>query len=130
MDNPQLIADTVITLTPALPFLLKVGEGAAKKIGENAVATVADSAKKIWAWLQPHAQAGSPLLLAAEVVAKDPNDSDNQGALRKEIRKLLEAQPHLVQELSGVMSQIHVSGKGNIVAGGPQHIGTLNMTNH
>jgi hypothetical protein len=118
MSPPELATETVKLLAPALPALVLAGGKAVEKIGEAAGDAVVEGAKKIWGWLRPHAEKQPALFDAAQEVAAHPDDADAQGALRLQVRKLLEAHPQLVPELEGIVSQIHVAGKDNIVAGG------------
>lgn len=125
MSPPELVTETVKLLAPALPALLLAGGKAVEKVGEAAGGAVVEGAKKIWGWLRPHAEKQPALLDAAQEVAAHPGDADAQGALRVQVRKLLEAQPQLVPDLAALVQRVSVQqihqeqhGSGNIQAGG------------
>jgi len=125
MVPPELITETVRLLAPALPGLVLAGTEAAKEIGKQAGGAAMEAGRKIWHWLRPHAEAQPALLEAAKEVAGQPGDADAQGALRLQVRKLLEAQPHLIPELDGLVKQVAVqqntvtvSGAGAVGIGG------------
>jgi hypothetical protein len=77
----------VSLLAPHLPFLLglgkKVVEKGSEKLGEKGV-------EEIWNKLSPSVKAKPVALEAAEDVAKNPDDADALGALRNQLRKILE----------------------------------------
>jgi hypothetical protein len=129
MTPNELAALAAATLGPALPYFVAAGTEAAKELGKKTAAGVTEGAQKIWNWLQPHAEQHPALRDAVQEVATRPEDQDAQGALRLQIRKLLEAQPKLAQELGAVVRNISVEGKGNIVAGGDINAGNITITN-
>src|SRR3954469_4484843 len=112
MDPFTLASATVALLAP---YLAKAGEGAAKKIGEDAVET----GGKLLGWMR--AKLGGRAKEALDDLAAKPDSEDNQTDLRKQLAKVLEADPALVAELHamlpadaqdpGSMSQ-NVSGAG------------------
>lgn len=125
MNLPELITETVKLLAPALPVFTTAGGKALDKIGEAAGDAVVVGAKNLWALLLPHAKQQPALLEAAQDVASYPGDSDAEGALRLQLRKLLEAKPQLVAELSSLVHQtalqqnfVHNTGAGALVSGG------------
>jgi hypothetical protein len=98
------------------PYLVKAGEKAAEKIGEK----LPDIAAKVWNAVTAKFK-GKP---AAEEAVKDlvanPDDEDNRAAFRKELRKVLEAEPTFAAELARLLDSaqhqvgdtITVSGSG------------------
>lgn len=125
MDIPALAAETVRYLAPALPALIFVGTEAAKATVKKTTDAVLDAGRKLWDKLRPHAEARPALIEAAQDVARTPDDPAARGAFEMQVRKLLEAQPQLVPELEGIVTQIAVQqihqeqhGSGNIQAGG------------
>ena len=125
MNPAEIVIESVKALAPALPYLIVAGTEATKEIGKQAGGAAIEAGKKIWHWLQPHADKQPALLDAAKEVAERPDDADAQAALRVQIRKLLQAQPNLVPELGGLVTQIatqqntvDVSGAGAVGIGG------------
>ncbi|AFZ56378.1 hypothetical protein H6G54_10740 [Anabaena cylindrica FACHB-243] len=97
------IALIVKFLAPCLPFLLTMGnkaaEGASQKIGEDGW----NRAKMIWAKLQPKVEAKEAAKEAAEDVAKNPDDEDLQVSLRVQLKKILEADTALAEEIAKIL---------------------------
>ena len=121
MDIPELITQSSRFLIPALPVLWhaskeaaeKISDGVLKKTGEAAGSAAVEAGRKIWSWLQPHAEQRPGLREAIEEVAARPEDPDAHGTLRTQMRKLLEAQPQLVPELEKIVAQVQVSVQQN-----------------
>jgi hypothetical protein len=116
------ITTLVTFLTPCLPFLLKVGdkisEGAAQKIGEDTWNT----AKTIWGKLHPKIEAKPAAKEALADVANNPDDADYQASLRVQIKKILEADKPLWDEIAKILADSSTkspqAGKFNINAQG------------
>jgi len=123
MNVPELITETSRFLIPALPVLWhasqeaagKIGEGVLKKVGDATGSAVVEAGRKIWSWLQPHAEQRPALHEAIEEVATRPEDPDAHGTLRTQLRKLLEAQPQLAPELERIVAQVQVAVQQNSV---------------
>jgi hypothetical protein len=124
--DAKLLADAVMTfLGPALPYLVAGGEKAVgwagKKISEDGL----EMAKKLWGKLQPKVEASPQAQVAATEAAADPEDPDTQATLRRQLRKILEADPELAAELDrlvdaaqrGPSYQATVHGSGAIAQG-------------
>src|SRR4051794_28254964 len=94
MDPISLAAAAVAVLSP---YLAKAGEGAAKKLGEEAV----DGAGKLLGWMR--AKLGGGAKEALEELATTPGDQDNQAVLRKQLAKALQADPALAAELQAML---------------------------
>ncbi|MEH2402813.1 hypothetical protein [Nostoc sp.] len=96
------IALLVKFLAPCLPFLLNVGnkavEEASKKVGED----VWNKAKAIWAKLHPKVEAKEAAKEAATDVAQKPEDEDLQASLRVQLKKILEADTVLAEEIAKI----------------------------
>lgn len=104
IDVAVLVQQTVSALAPALPYLVDAGRGAAKKVGEAAAGTAFEGARKLWKWLRPTAATHRPEVLeAAEDVAKDINNPDTHAAFRQQLRKMLESNPDLQEQLQKVV---------------------------
>jgi hypothetical protein len=90
-------------LAPFLPFLMNVGnkvfDSAITKAGEDAWG----KAKAVWAKLQPKVATKPAALEAATDVANAPEEEDLQVALRVQLKKLLEQDEVLAQEIARIM---------------------------
>ncbi|MEH2297641.1 MAG: hypothetical protein V7K88_00835 [Nostoc sp.] len=97
------IALLVKFLAPCLPYLLNVGnkavEGASQKVGED----VWNKAKAIWAKLHPKVEAKEAAKEAATDVAQKPEDEDLQASLRVQLKKILEADTALAEEIAQIL---------------------------
>lgn len=97
------IALIVKFLAPCLPFLLNVGnkavEGASQKVGED----VWNKAKAIWAKLHPKVEAKAAAKEAATDVAENPGDEDLQASLRVQLKKILDADTTLAEEIAQIL---------------------------
>lgn len=109
-------------LTPALPFLVKVGgkasEGVGQKIGEDVWA----KAKAIWSKLSPKVDADPAAKKAVEKVANDLENADRLTAAKLALQDLLEEHPDLAKELAELLNdaptqadriQVNQSVQGN-----------------
>lgn len=96
--DPMTLATTAVGFLS--PYLVKSGEKAAEKLGKK----LPDLASKVWNAVTAKFS-GKP---AAEEAVKDmaarPDDADNQAAFRKELRKLLEADPQFASELERLLA--------------------------
>ncbi|BAY23237.1 hypothetical protein NIES2100_30010 [Calothrix sp. NIES-2100] len=99
------IALIVKFLAPCLPFLLNVGnkavEGASQKVGEDGW----NKAKAIWAKLLPKVEAKEAAKEAAADVAQNPEDEDLQASLRVQIKKILDADTALAEEIAKIWQE-------------------------
>ncbi|HEX9945220.1 MAG TPA: hypothetical protein VGG03_24685 [Thermoanaerobaculia bacterium] len=129
----KLLADALTTfLAPALPYLVSGGgelvQEAGKKLGEEGV----DLLKRLWAKLRPKVEEKPAAAEAVQDVARAPEDTDAQAALRLQLRKILEADSSLASEIAKLLeaagpktsyhAEVHGSGavaqgKGNVAAG-------------
>jgi hypothetical protein len=102
------IATLTTFLTPFLPTLLKLGGNAMEKataslsgkFGEAAVA----KAQAIWDKLSPKIEAKEAAKEAAIDLANSPEDEDSQGALRKQLKKLLEQDEQLFKAIEQILA--------------------------
>lgn len=99
------IALIVKFLAPCLPFLLNVGskavEGASQKIGEDGW----NKAKAIWAKLLPKVEAKEAAKEAAADVAANPEDEDLQASLRVQLKKILDSDTALAEEIAKIWQE-------------------------
>ncbi|MEH2004155.1 hypothetical protein [Nostoc sp.] len=107
------IALLVKFLAPYLPFLLNVGnkavEGASKKVGED----VWIKAKAIWDKLHPKVEAKEAAKEAATDVAQKPEDEDLQASLRVQLKKILEADTALAEEIAKIWEETTTSSNNS-----------------
>jgi hypothetical protein len=102
LDTTEFAKLLVGLLSPALPFLVKVGEKVAEGVSADALKVLGkstwDKAKNIWARLGPQVQNKETAQQAITKVLQRP-DEVSQFALISEIRDILEGNPDLAQEL-------------------------------
>ena len=89
MDIPALVHDVTQYLLPALPYLVKVGEGAATESGKKLLGGAWDTTKSLWDRVWTKAADKPAALEAAQDLVANPNDTDSQGAWRTQLKKLL-----------------------------------------
>ncbi len=115
------IALLVKFLAPCLPFLLKVGnkavEGASEKVGED----VWNKAKAIWAKLRPKVEAKEAAKEAVIDVAQKPEDEDLQASLRVQLKKILDTDTPLAEEITKILQASTDKPGDNIQMHGTSH---------
>ncbi|MBI5648995.1 MAG: hypothetical protein HZC40_00860 [Chloroflexi bacterium] len=138
MDIATLAKDLTVLLVPFLPYLIKAGEKALEKtgeqIGEKLIPDLGketwDRVQALWSRLQPKVQARPALQEAAQDVAIKP-DEDAVASLRLQLKKLLTDDAALVAELSrlmsdaeraGIIQNVLQHGKYNINIGKADHL--------
>ncbi len=101
IDIAKLAAETAALLAPFLPYLIKGGKIAAQKAfektGEKLADAAWDKAEKVWGKIWPKAKKKEAAKEAVEDAAQHPKDDDAQGAFRRQLTKLLEADEKLRQ---------------------------------
>jgi hypothetical protein len=115
MDATQLAQLAATTLTPALPVLLKIGEGTLTKIGEDFKDAVS---KKLCEKFWPRLAQNPAALEAANDAAAAPNDADAQAAFRRQVKKLLEADPDFAQEIAALLPAASGASTQNVPING------------
>lgn len=110
-------------LAPFLPYLLKVGgiaaEGAINKFGSDSW----DKAKNIWAKLSPKLEVKPAAQEAASDVAKDPQDNDAIASLRLQLKKLLNEDSTLANEIARLFEEAKQTGSvSNVIASGERAV--------
>lgn len=101
----DIVAPIVSFLSPYLPFLLNVGGKVAEGAYQQAGAYGWDKAKAIWGKLKPKVEAKEAAKEAAADVAQNPEDKDLQASLRVQLKKILEADTALAEELAKILQQ-------------------------
>lgn len=91
-------------LAPFLPFLIKVGEQASEEAGKQLGSDAWAKAKKIWEKLKPKVD-NKPIQETIADVASQPEDADFQAALRVQLKKMLNQDTDLSNELDLLMQR-------------------------
>jgi len=96
---------TAITaaLAPALPYLLKGTEEAAKEAGKKLGSAVWDHCVKIWGLLKPKVENSPSASKALERIVKQPERKEIQTAFQVEIEDILLAEPHTLAQLAELL---------------------------
>lgn len=110
--EPTTLAVTAVAFL--VPYLVKTGEKAAETVGEK----LPEVAGKVWNAIMATFK-GKP---AAEEASKDlvanPANEDNRAAFRKELRKILEAEPTLAIELTRLLEKAQRESSESIIVTG------------
>jgi len=140
MDPATLAA---AALTVLAPYLVKMGEKVAEKIGE----AMPDNAGKLWTTLAGKLGSRPAAATAIQDLAQDPKDEDNQAAFRKELRKALAEDPQFLVEMTGLLDKAQqesqsinksavagaggtaINAGGSIVTGNNNIVGNHNSVN-
>ena len=122
MDLKLLVDTLQIFLAPAFPYLLTAADEATGEVGKQMGGGALEKVKKVWGKLRPAMEERPAALEAAKDAAKAAPDADEQGAWRVQLRKILEADPDLAQELQALVLpqqqyQAQVQGDGAIAQG-------------
>jgi hypothetical protein len=92
-------------LAPATPFLVKGGEKLAEMTAEKIGNTAPDLVKKIWGLLRAAIAKRPAAQEAVQDLAEAPDDADAQAALRRQLKKLFEADAELAKQITELMQQ-------------------------
>lgn len=120
------IAALTAFLAPFLPTLLKAGEKAVEKAADAVSDEAFTYARALWEKLKPGVDAKPAAKEAAEEVATHPDDEDALAALRLQLRKLLEEDRGLADDLARIWQeakaanvvQVTASGERSVAVGG------------
>ena len=116
------VAALTAFLAPFLPALVRAGEKAVEKaadaVGDEAFAY----ARKLWEKLKPGVEAKPAAKEAAEEVAARPDDEDALAALRLQLRKLLESDRGLADELSRIWQEAQAANVVQVTASGERSV--------
>ncbi|MDJ0708714.1 MAG: hypothetical protein QNJ46_36085 [Leptolyngbyaceae cyanobacterium MO_188.B28] len=108
------IATLTAFITPFLPFLLKLGEGAVEAATESAANKFGEAAwqksQAVWKALRPKVQAKESAKEAATDVANNPEDEDFQAALRVQLKKLLADDEALADSIAQILEEASADG--------------------
>jgi hypothetical protein len=131
--DPKLLAETVTEfLAPALPALVAGGQKLVEKAGEGLGEKGGEWVKTLWGKLRGKVEAQPAAAEAVKDVAREPENPDARSSLRLQLKKILEADPGLAEELGQILEKarpgtsyqaevhgpgVNVQGKKNVVAG-------------
>jgi hypothetical protein len=110
MDIVALTQSVAPLLIPLMPYLLKMGEKAAEEAGEKIGGATWEWGKGLWSKLRAKVEAKPAAIEAAQEVAKNPDDVDAQAALRLQLRKLLEGDATLAEEVYQLVEKAQAAG--------------------
>ena len=135
MDIVALASSITTVLVPLLPYLLKAGEKAAEETGKAVAGQGWEWAKSLWTKLKPKVEAKPGALEAAQDVAQAPEDQDALAAFRQQLKKLLNKDQSLAEEVSRLLDQgraaginVTASGAGSVAIGGNVQGSTINTS--
>ena len=116
MDVATIVGETVGVLAPVLPYLVgKAGDVAAgegiEKVGKEAWGV----AQRLWERLRGAVQANPAAREAVEDLVGRPDDEDYRAVLRVQLKKLLEADQSLADEVARLI--VTASGDRSVAAG-------------
>lgn len=103
------VTASVAAVALVTPYLAKMGEAAAEKIGEAG----AEAAAKVIGWLRSKLTAGGREAL--QDLEKMPDNADRQGALRVQVEKILARQPELLAELQALLPPEAIESAGAMI---------------
>jgi len=117
MDPVTIAAAATAVLTPVAG---KIWDKAVDAVGDAA----GDTVKKLWGKLADKIMGKEAAREAMEDLAKNPDDTDAQGQLRKQLAKMLEADETLAREVASIVNidnsttyiTITASGDGSVAA--------------
>lgn len=92
MSGALLLASEAVAV--AAPYLIEAGKNAAKKLGEGV-------GGQVWSWLREKLTGRAKEAL--DDLEKDPESEDNRADLRKQLIKLFEAEPDMLEELRALL---------------------------
>ncbi len=108
------IGTLTVVLSSFLPYLLKAGEKAAEEAGKQLGEDTWDWAKGLWRKLHPKIEEKPSLLEAVKDVAANPKDKDYQAVLRVQLKKLLEQDTELANEIASLLQEKPKTARQNI----------------
>jgi hypothetical protein len=121
---PVEIAALTSFLAPFLPYVVRAGQKVAGKAADAIGDEAANYAQRLWERLRPGVEGKPAAQEAVEEVAKNPEDEDALGALRIQLRKLLEEDEGLAADLTKIWQEaraanvVTASGERSVAVGG------------
>ena len=99
----SIATEVAAALTPALPYLLKGTEEAAKEAGKKLGSAVWEQCAKVWELLKPKVETSPSASKALERIVKQPERKGIQAAFQVELEDILLADPQLFEELAELL---------------------------
>jgi len=117
VDPVTLAAVTTRLLVPYLAALIAKLPMEQPITVTGATVAPAGTVQNLWDVLkQPNAKSGEIIEIASEL-AKNPTDSDAEGALRRQLRLLFAQEPAVAKEVEGVLVAAEPKSTGGTVVG-------------
>ena len=116
------IAALTAFLAPFLPSLIKAGEKAVEKAADAVSDEAFKYAKALWDKLKPGVEAKPAAKEAAEEVAAHPDDDDALASLRLQLRKLLEQDQGLADDLARIWQEAQAANVVQVTASGERSV--------
>ena len=98
-----IATEVAAALAPALPYLLKGTEEAAKEAGKKLGSAVWERGVKIWELLKSKVETSPSASKALERIVKQPERKETQAAFQVEIEDILLAEPQLLAQLTELL---------------------------
>ncbi len=98
-----IATEVAAALAPALPYLLKGTEEAAKEAGKKLGSAVWEKCVKIWELLRPKVGTSPTATKALERIDETPEREEVQAALKLELEDILKAEPQLLAQLAELL---------------------------
>ena len=117
------IAALTSFLAPFLPYVVQAGQKVAGKAADAVGEEAANYAQKLWDRIRPGVEAKPAAQEAVEEVAAHPEDEDALGALRIQLRKLLEEDEELAADMAKIWQEaqaanvVTASGERSVAVG-------------
>lgn len=116
------VAALTAFLAPFLPSLIKAGEKAVEKAADAVSDEAFKYAKALWDKLKPGVEAKPAAKEAAEEVATHPDDDDALASLRLQLRKLLEQDQGLADDLARIWQEAQAANVVQVTASGERSV--------
>jgi hypothetical protein len=116
------VAALTAFLAPFLPSLVKAGEKAVEKAADAVSDEAFKYAKALWDKLKPGVEAKPAAKEAAEEVATHPDDDDALASLRLQLRKLLEQDQGLADDLARIWQEAQAANVVQVTASGERSV--------
>lgn len=116
------VAALTAFLAPFLPSLIKAGEKAVEKAADAVSDEAFKYAKALWDKLKPGVEAKPAAKEAAEEVATHPDDDDALASLRLQLRKLLEQDQGLAEDLARIWQEAQAANVVQVTASGERSV--------